>query len=89
MAVDTVLLWVEELRQIEQRESCGADNGKRCEQAKVLKQLSVDEDQTHERADGGETAQEDRLDLVAEHALWVAYIFIMCDDMEHIAQCHT
>ena len=89
MAIDTILLWVEELRQIKQRESCGADYRKRCEQAKVLKQLGVDEDQTHERTDGGETAQEDRLDLIAEHAFWVAYIFIMCDDMEHITQCHT
>ena len=61
-----VLLATQHLWQVNQREQCCADDSKGSEQTEILQQGGIDEDESCERADRRDTAQQDRLYLVAQ-----------------------
>ena len=87
--VDLVLLELHEVGQIDEGKDGGAHDGESCEESEVLQEVGLDEDESHEGTDGGEAAQKDGFGLVTQHHLGVCHIFIMCEDMEHVAHRHT
>ena len=77
------------LRQPDEREQSGAQDGKGSKQAKVAQQVGIDKQQTRKGTDGGDAAQQYRFYLVAQQLFRVADILVMRQDMEHIAHGHT
>ena len=69
------------MRQVYQGEHRSADDGEGGKQSEVLQQVGLYEDKSHERAYGGEAAQQYGLGLVAQHLLRVGNVFIVRHDV--------
>ena len=80
---------MQQLWKVGKAEQRGSYDGKGSKQTEILQEVGIDEDQAGKGSDGGQTAQEDGLDLVAQQLVGVVDVFRVGQHMEHVAQRHA
>ena len=83
------IIYFQHLRQIDEREHRSTQYRKSGKESEVLQEVCLNEYQSCEGTDGSETSQPYRFYLVTKHLFAIAYVFMVCKDVENITKCNA